>query len=143
MLNKAIEIAVRAHQGQLDKCGEPYILHPLRLMLSRENELERICAVLHDVIEDSDITFNDLRNEGFSEEVLLILDCLTKREGEDYEDFITRVLKNETACQIKLADINDNTDLNRIKCCTDKDRGRLEKYKKAKEQITHHLFDYS
>lgn len=141
MLDKAIEIAVRAHTGQLDKCGEPYILHPLRVMLSRENKLERICAVLHDVIEDSDVSFNDLRDLGFSEEVIIILDCITKREGEDYEDFINRVLENEIACKIKLADINDNTDLSRIKCCTDKDRERLEKYKKAKDLIMDKLFE--
>jgi len=88
MLNKAIEIANRTHAGQVDKGGAPYILHPLRVMLSRENELERICAVLHDAVEDSDITFDDLRKEGFSEEVITILDCLTKRDGESYDEFI-------------------------------------------------------
>lgn len=88
MLNKAIEIANRAHAGQIDKGGEPYILHPLRVMLSRENELERVCAVLHDVVEDSDITFNDLRKEEFSEEVIAVLDCLTKRDDENYDTLI-------------------------------------------------------
>ena len=97
MLNKAIEIANRAHTGLPDKAGAPYILHPLRVMLARDNELERICAVLHDVVEDTGITLDDLRNEGFSEEVISILDCLTKRKNESYDDFIDRVLENKTA----------------------------------------------
>ena len=78
MLNKAIELANRAHAGQVDLAGEPYILHPLRVMMTREKEIERICAVLHDVVEDSNISFDDLRKEGFSEEVIKALDCLTK-----------------------------------------------------------------
>lgn len=78
MLNKAIIIAAQAHEGQLDKCGEPYILHPLRVMLKMHTEVERICAVLHDVVEDTNITLEDLRGEGFSEEIIGILDCLTK-----------------------------------------------------------------
>lgn len=135
MLNKAIEIATRAHAGQVDKAGEPYILHPLRVMLTRETELERICAVLHDVIEDTNITFDDLRNEGFSENVITILDCLTKRDGENYDAFINRVLKNETACRVKLADLCDNMDLTRIHNPTEKDKERVQKYNKASERI--------
>ncbi len=135
MLNKAIEIANRAHAGQIDKGGEPYILHPLRVMLSRENELERICAVLHDVVEDSDITFDDLRKEGFSEEVIAVLDCLTKRDGESYDTFINRVLSNQTACHVKLADLRDNMNLTRIESPTEKDIERIQKYKDASERI--------
>ena len=140
MLNKAIKIAIQAHENQVDKCGEPYILHPLRVMLTMQSEIDRICAVLHDVVEDSDITLDDLRKEGFDEDIIQILDCLTKRKGEKYEDFITRVLTNKTACKIKLEDINDNMDVNRIQCYTDKDRARIEKYKKAKKRIKNNLF---
>lgn len=135
MLNKAIEIAAIAHTGQVDKAGAPYILHPIRIMLTRENELEQICAVLHDVVEDSDFTFEELRKQGFSEKVIDVLDCLTKRDGESYNEFIGRVLKNETACQVKLADINDNMNLTRIKNPSEKDRERIAKYKKAVERI--------
>jgi (p)ppGpp synthase/HD superfamily hydrolase len=135
MLNMAITIATRAHAGQVDKGGVPYILHPLRVMLTRENELERICAVLHDTIEDSDITFDLLRNEGFSEEVIAVLDCLTKREGETYEDFIERILTNKTACQVKLADLSDNMNLSRIENPTEKDEARIKKYNQAMERI--------
>ena len=140
MLSKAIEIAARAHDGFNDKCGEPYILHPLRVMLSRKEELERICAVLHDVIEDTELTLDDLRNEGFSEEVILILDCLTKRPGEKYEDYISRIITNENACHIKLADLNDNMDPSRMICYDQDSEARLEKYKNAKRRILDVLF---
>ena len=135
MLNKAIEIAVRAHSDQVDKAGEPYILHPLRVMLSGKDEVERICGVLHDVIEDTNITFDDLRKEGFSEEVITVLDCLTKHYGENYEDFIDRVLDNDIACRVKLSDLKDNLDLTRIENPTEKDYDRIKKYEKAVERI--------
>jgi len=135
MINKAILIATKAHRGQVDKAGNPYILHPLRAMLSRQDETERICAVLHDVIEDTEVTFEDLRNEGFSEEVLSALDCVTKRDNESYDEFIDRIIKNKTACYVKLADLKDNMDLSRIKTPTERDYERIEKYKKAEERI--------
>jgi len=100
-----------------------------------KNELERICAVLHDVVEDSEITFEDLRKEGFSEDVITVLDCLTKRKGESYDEFIDRVLKNETACRVKLADLHDNMDLTRIKDPTDEDIARIKKYREAADRI--------
>jgi len=135
MLNKAIEIATRAHVGQVDKAGEPYILHPLRVMLSRKNQFERICAVLHDVVEDSDITFGDLRKEGFTEDIIAVLDCLTKRKGESYDAFIDRILKNETASRVKLADLYDNMNLSRIENPTQKDEARIKKYREAIERM--------
>ena len=140
MLNKAIEIAAKAHQGQFDKCGEPYILHPIRVMLSTKTDLERICAVMHDVIEDSFLSFDELRKEGFSEEVIEIIDCLSRRVGEDYSDYISRVLTNEVACKIKLADLNDNMDPTRIQCHTEKDMARIERYKSSKRRILDHLY---
>ncbi|BAE82474.1 HD domain-containing protein [Desulfitobacterium hafniense] len=133
MLNKAIKIAVEAHAGQVDKGGEPYILHPLRVMLSPllTGETERICAVLHDVVEDSQYTFADLRKAGFSEETVRVLDFLTRREGESYDEFISRVMRNKTACQIRTADLLDNTNLKRIKAPTEEDMLRIKKYEKA------------
>lgn len=139
MLNKAIEIATRAHDGQVDKGGVPYIFHPLRVMLLGKNELERICAVLHDVVEDSDITFDVLRKEGFSEEVIAVLDCLTKRDGESYDDFISRILLNKTACHVKLADIRDNMNLARIENPTVKDEERIEKYGEATKRLQNNI----
>lgn len=135
MLEKAIALAANAHKGQVDKAGDPYILHPLRLMLSRKNEPERICAVLHDVIEDTDITLDNLRNQGFSEEVITALDALSRRENESYDDFISRILDNKLACYIKLADLKDNMDLSRIEVPTERDYQRTEKYRKAADRI--------
>ncbi len=136
LLNKAIEIAAKAHAGQVDKGGHPYILHPLRVMLHCEGETEKICAVLHDVIEDTEITPAFLRKEGFGMEILEALDCLTKRDGESYDAFIGRVLANETACHVKLADLADNMNLTRIGNPSEKDRARLEKYKAAADRIS-------
>lgn len=135
MLEKAILIATNAHQGQIDEAGEIYILHPLRLMFSRINETERICAVLHDVIEDTDITLDYLKNEGFSEEILSALDALTRRRNESYGQFISRIINNKIACYVKLADLSDNMDLSRIKNPTEKDFQRIEKYRKAAKKI--------
>jgi len=138
MLNKAIEMAAKAHSGQVDKGGNPYILHPLRVMLNfceNENEATKICAILHDVVEDTDITFDDLRAEGFSEEVIAALDCLTKRNDENYDNFISRVLTNEIACKVKKGDLADNMDLTRISNPTAKDKERIKKYREAKDRI--------
>jgi len=104
-----------------------------------ENELERICAALHDVIENSSISLDDLHKEGFSEEVINILVCLTKRDGKSYDDFISRVLENKTASRIKLADLHDNMDLTRIKNLTEKDKERLKKYDEAAKRINEKL----
>lgn len=136
MLNKAIKIAAKAHDGQVDKGGNPYILHPLRVMMNCESELAKICAVLHDVIEDTNITFDDLKAQGFSNEIVTVLDCLTKRVGEHYDDFIGRLLHNEIACRVKLADLIDNMDLTRIQNPSKEDEARIHKYKLAIDRIS-------
>jgi (p)ppGpp synthase/HD superfamily hydrolase len=131
-LEHAIALAAKAHEkGKPDKGGAPYILHPLRVMLAVSTTEERIAAVLHDVIEDSDWTIERLRNEGFAEPVLRALEALTKREGEDYEDFVRRAGKDPIARRVKLADMRDNCDLTRIPHPNDEDRRRTEKYKRG------------
>ena len=138
MLNKAIEIAAKAHAGQLDKGGKPYILHPLRVMMNfcaDDDENAQICAVLHDVVEDTAITLDDLRFEGFSEEIIAALGCLTKRDGESYDDFISRILTNQLACKVKNGDLADNMDLTRIPNPTEKDKERIKKYRDATDRI--------
>ena len=138
MLNKAIEIAARAHQGQVDKGHNPYILHPLRVMLNfcaTESEATKICAILHDVVEDTSITLADLKAEGFSDEVIAALDCLTRREHESYDAFIDRILTNEIACRVKNGDLADNMDLTRIPNPTEKDMDRINKYREASDRI--------
>src|SRR6056297_982830 len=140
MLEKAIRIATEAHEGQTDKAGKEYILHPLRVMSNCKSNTEKICAVLHDVIEDTEITLNDLKNEGFSDEILTVLDLLTKRPGENYDSFIGRVCSNESACRVKIADLKDNMDLSRLGQPTEEDLKRQDKYEKALERINSVLY---
>ena len=135
MLEKAKEIAEKAHAGQRDKGGNPYILHPIRVMERCETELEKITAVLHDVLEDSEYTLEDLRKEGFADEILEALICLTHLEGEGYMEYIARICGNPLAARVKYADLQDNMDLSHIPNPTEKDHARLEKYKKAKARI--------
>ena len=130
-LEKAISIAAQAHEGQIDKAGAPYILHPLRVMMKMTTEAERITAVLHDIIEDTDWTMERLRREGFHAEILDALDCLTKQDGEEYGKFIERVKLNPLAVKVKMADLEDNLDVARLKNVTEADTKRLEKYKQA------------
>ena len=130
-LEHAIALAVEAHKGQKDKNGQPYILHPLRVMLRLERELDRIVGILHDVIEDTSITPDDLRKAGYSEEILAALDCVTKREGEAYEDFVRRAESNPIAKRVKLADLEDNMDLKRLSQVLPKDIDRLNRYLNA------------
>jgi (p)ppGpp synthase/HD superfamily hydrolase len=134
-IEKAIAIAATAHAGQRDKAGEPYILHPLRVMLRLSSEEERIVAILHDVVEDTDWTFERLREEGFSNEVVDAIDSVTKREGETYNDFVDRAGRNAIGRRVKLADLEDNSDLSRIAKPTQKDYQRLEKYRVAIARI--------
>ena len=130
-LEDAIALAVQAHRGQRDKAGQTYILHPLRVMMRLEGECERMTAVLHDVVEDSDWTLERLRELGYPEEVLGALECLTKREGETYEAFIERVAPNPLARRVKLADLEDNMDVRRLPDVTPKDAARLARYRAA------------
>ena len=101
-----------------------------------DNDVDaQICAVLHDVVEYSNITFDHLRNEGFSEEIISALDCLTKRDGESYDEFIGRVITNPLACKVKKGDLADNMDLTRIPNPTVKDEERVERYREAADRI--------
>ncbi|MBA2941411.1 HD domain-containing protein [Paenibacillus sp. CGMCC 1.16610] len=130
-LTKAILLAAKAHDGQTDKGGNPYILHPIRLASKAKTTEESIVAVLHDVVEDSNMTLFDLKNEGFSSNVIAALDCLTRRADESYEGFIKRIKLNPLASKVKLLDLEDNCDINRIPQPTDADYARIDRYKKA------------
>lgn len=132
-LEKAIEIALEVHHKQLDKAGQPYILHPLRIMIKQNDETGRIVAVLHDVVEDSIWTLRDLKYAGFSDEIIDAVDCLThkKTKSEDYFSYINRVKTNSIARKVKIADLEDNMDMKRLPDITDKDLKRLKKYHKA------------
>lgn len=136
MLTKAIQIATEAHQGQLDKAGMPYIEHPLRVMTMGANENEKIVGVLHDVVEDSNWTFEQLAQEGFSDVILDALRCVTKlSNSEPYYEFVKRVKSNKLAIRVKLNDLVDNMDIRRLPYLTEKDFKRLRKYLKAYKQL--------
>lgn len=130
-LERAIEIAARTHAGQHDKGGAPYILHPLRVMLRVAPGAQQIVAVLHDVVEDSELTFEDLEREGFSAEVIAGLRAVTKIEGESYDDFVARAALDPVGKAVKLADLAENSDLSRIPEPSHKDLERVAKYKRA------------
>ena len=130
-LEQAISIAVKAHAGQVDKAGQPYILHPLRLMLKFNSTDAMIVAVLHDVVEDSSITIQELEGFGFSDVVVDAVASLTRKSGESYEDFVVRVSKNELARMVKIEDVKDNLNLTRLSTITDKDLVRIQKYHSA------------
>ncbi len=132
MLKRAIEIAVEAHKGVTDKYGAPYINHVTRVMNLGETEEEKIVGVLHDVVEDTPWTFEQLAAEGFSSEIIDALTCVTKiSEEEDYEEFTLRVSRNPLAVKVKINDLTDNMDIRRIPVLTEKDLTRLMKYHKA------------
>ncbi|WP_085648882.1 MULTISPECIES: HD domain-containing protein [unclassified Pseudomonas] len=130
-LERAIAIAATAHAGQVDKGGAPYILHPLKVMLRMSSLEERIVAVLHDVVEDCGISLEDLRKEGFSEAVLSAIESVTKVPGESYEDFVERAAQNPIGRVVKLADLEENSDLSRIDSPSWEDLERIEKYRRA------------
>lgn len=134
-LERAIAIAAEAHAGVKDKAGAPYILHPLRVMLKVGDTPSRIVAVLHDVVEDSDWTLEDLRKEGFSKAVVDGVSSVTKRAGETYEAFVARASRNRIGRRVKLADLEDNCDLGRIRKPTARDHERIRKYRRAIARI--------
>lgn len=136
-LERAIEIATEAHRGQKDKAGNEYIGHPLRVMAMGKTTEEKIVGVLHDVIEDSAWTFEQLAAEGFSDKIIEALRCVTKLSpDEPYDKFIARIKHNPLAVAVKLNDLTDNMDIRRLPYLSDKDVKRLKKYLKAYKQLS-------
>ncbi len=131
ILQVAISLARTHHAGQVDKAGKPYIDHPMRVMSNLDSVEEKIVGVLHDTIEDTELTLDTLREKGFSQPILSALDAITKRSGESYEDYLQRVMADRLALKVKIADMTDNMDMSRIPHPTGKDYKRLEKYKKT------------
>jgi len=131
LIEKSLEIALKAYAGQTDKAGKTYILHPLRIMAKMETEAEMAVALLHDVIEDSTYTSMDLLKEGVPPEVVDAVQVLTKVDGESYDQFIARVMLNSLAMKVKIADIEDNINILRLEQVDKKDLERVAKYHKA------------
>ena len=128
-LEKAIALAATQHAGQLDKGGQPYILHPLRLMLQFSNPTLQIIAVLHDILEDTATTAEDLKALGFSAEIIKSIQALTKQTGESRLKTVKRTVLNPLATQVKYVDVLDNMNLSRINNPTAHDFARFEEYK--------------
>lgn len=135
LYNKALEIATEAHSGQFDKAGEDYIQHPLYVASLVSTEKEKAVALLHDVIEDSSITKEDLLLSGIDPEVVEAVLILTKQPSDSYQSYLERVKGNELARIVKLADLTHNSNLSRLKKITKKDEDRLQKYAKAIEYL--------
>lgn len=132
MLDKAIYIAAKAFVGKYDKGGQPYILHCLHVMNEvKGDETLMVAAVLHDVIEDTNISPNDLRSEGIPENAIRLIEILTHREEESYDEYIQRISLDSGASKIKRADLRHNSDIMRMKGLGKKDMDRLLKYHRA------------
>jgi (p)ppGpp synthase/HD superfamily hydrolase len=131
-IEDAIILAAEAHRGQLDRAGQPYILHPLRVMQSVEDETAKVVAALHDVVEDSTITLDDLRAKGYSDEIVAAVDCLTRRKSESYAEMIERIKPNPLAVRVKLGDLADHSDIRSLnRPLKDDDFERFKRYHAA------------
>jgi (p)ppGpp synthase/HD superfamily hydrolase len=130
LLNKMLVLATNAHAGQYDKGGKPYILHPLKVMhyLKSEDEELQCIALGHDVIEDTKVTYVQLRELGITDRIIEGIRALTKIPGETYDEYKERVFANEDAMRVKMADLRHNTDIRRLKGVTEKDIARVTKY---------------
>lgn len=136
MLEKAIELALKYHKGQIKNgTGEEFILHVLRVMLKMDTEDEKISAVLHDIIEKTNCTLEDLKQQGFSNKIINTVDTLSKRKGEDYSDYIKRIKKDPDAVKIKIADLEDNMNIKNTKELTQVDIEKMNRRKKYYREL--------
>ena len=131
MTNRSAKLAYEAHQGQYDRSGLPYVFHPFHLAEQMETEETVTAALLHDVVEDTDYTLEDLRAMGFPDAVLQALALLTHDPAVPYMTYVERLKNNPIARAVKLADLRHNSDLSRLTVVTEKDLARVEKYRKA------------
>lgn len=131
LTKKAMEICYRAHAGQLDKGGMPYVFHPIHIAEQMEDEYSACAALLHDTVEDGGIELSELYEADFPEEIVRTVDILTRREDEPYMEYIQRLKENSLAVKVKLADLNHNSDMSRLNIITKWDMERKEKYEKA------------
>lgn len=134
-----LRIAIRAHEGQRDKSGREYVTHPIRVAERCKDPRAKIVALLHDTIEDTDVTTEYLRSQGFPEEIIDGILSVTKQEGENYEDFVLRAARNPLGKEVKQADLEDNMDIRRLKEITDEDVARLRKYLRAWQRLNEGL----
>jgi (p)ppGpp synthase/HD superfamily hydrolase len=134
LYQRALDIAVKAHEGQLDKGGHPYIAHPLAVASKVEGKNEKIAALLHDVVEDSEITLNELQKE-FPEDIVTAVDLLTKKQIPDFsqQTYLEKIKANAIARCVKLADLEHNMDISRIPDPKEQDYVRTQRYRASME----------
>ncbi|MBQ8448566.1 MAG: bifunctional (p)ppGpp synthetase/guanosine-3',5'-bis(diphosphate) 3'-pyrophosphohydrolase [Clostridia bacterium] len=136
LTKKALKLCFEAHKEQTDKTGLPYVFHPFHLAEQMDDEISTVCALLHDVVEDTPYTFGDLREMGFPEEVLDVLRLLTHDDATPYMDYVQKLSSNPTAKKVKLADLRHNSDVSRLDTVDEWALKRNEKYKKAIELLS-------
>ena len=136
LTKKALKLSFESHKEQVDKTGMPYVFHPFHLAEQMTDEISTVCALLHDVVEDTDCTFADLLAMGFPQEVVEVLKLLTHEDGVPYMDYVAKIKGNATAVQVKLADLRHNSDLSRLYEVDEKALERVEKYNKAMALLT-------
>ena len=131
LTKKAMRLCFDVHKEQVDKTDMPYVFHPFYLATQMDDEVSTVCALLHDVVEDTLTSFEDLRNMGFPHEVIEVLTLLTHEEGVPYMDYVKKIATNETAKKVKIADLKHNSDTTRLSQVDEKTSKRLEKYRNA------------
>ncbi len=131
LTKKALKLCFESHKNQVDKSDMPYVFHPFHLAEQMTDETTTVVALLHDVVEDTDVSFKDLEKQGFSDEIISALKLLTHDESVPYMDYIEAIKKNSIATKVKLADLKHNSDLTRLTVVDEKALGRKEKYEKA------------
>ena len=139
MTKRAMKLCFAAHRDQTDKSGMPYVFHPFHVAEQMETEDEVCVALLHDVVEDTELTLYDLRAAGMGDEVLAAIDLLSHDPGVPYLEYVASVAENELARRVKVADLRHNCDLTRLDAPTERDRERIKKYHKALEVLGEHV----
>lgn len=139
LFDKAVEIATKAHEGQTDKSGKPYIGHVMRVSLGCKTQKSKVIALLHDVIEDTPITPDELKAEGIPTDIVEAVLTLSRRQDEPYEEYINRVVPHPLCCEVKIADLEDNMDIRRLTEIGESDVIRLKKYHKAWKTLTSNI----
>ncbi len=131
LTKKALKLCFEAHKEQTDKSGMPYVFHPFHLAEQMTDEATTVVALLHDVVEDTELTFEDLEKQGFGEEIIAVLKLLTHNDDTPYMDYVAKIKTNKIATKVKLADLRHNSDLSRLDTVDEKALKRKEKYEKA------------
>ena len=136
LTKKALKLCFEAHKEQVDKSGMPYVFHPFHLAEQMTDETTTVVALLHDVVEDTELTFDDLEKQGFGEEIISVLKLLTHNDDTPYMDYVAKIKNNKIATAVKLADLRHNSDLTRLDVVDEKALKRKEKYEKAIKLLT-------